>query len=324
MTQRLIMADGPGRRKPLPDSIVPPEGRWVRTTAQHLAHWAVYLGAVEGPDSRSAPEVSSLLMRALEVAPLNPTARLLLAQFEQRAGGTPGSIRSLGLSRDAISSAFSARSLLKQGKNEAALRLFARALSVAWIGGLSRTATPRFDDDPTMRRYLLPGEEAVRDVVSELTSQDEWAFSQWSQALPRTPTVLLATARLLREKDRGEAETLLDLILEGKYSGASDEPADPRSLAARAEAFALRSRWSDAEQEYRQAIERIENDTIRRSWWFNLAEIALRFNDEGQRQTALQAASAVAYSDDITRRATSIQRTAAVRPRLRLGGAKAN
>src|SRR5204862_8240557 len=131
--------------------------------------------------------------------------------------------------------------------------------------------------------------------------------------------------RRRREQGRGEAETLLGRILdegEGRAPAAADA-ADPRTLAARAEALALRSRWRDAEQEYRQAIERIDNETIRRSWWFNVADIAFRLNDEGQRQTALRAALAVTNSDDITRRATLIQRAATTRSRLRLG-AKAN
>jgi tetratricopeptide (TPR) repeat protein len=329
LTDRLIVTDGPGPRQPLPETVVPPEGRWVSTTAQHLAHWAVWLSAVEAGEPRSAPDVAPLLIRALHVSPLNPTARLALAQLEQRAGTATRSSRSLGLSRDTISLAFSAGTLLREGKKAAALRLFGRALTVATDGALSRTATPRFMDDLSVRRYLLPGEEAARDILVELTSQNEWTFQEWSRALPRNPTVLLAAARLLRElreqgRAQAEAEPLLELILEGGKPGASGDTPEPRALAARAEALALQARWKEAEQEYHRAIERIDNDTIRRSWWFNLADIASRMDDEEQRQAALRAALTVANSDDITRRATSIQRQAAARSRLRLGGPKAN
>ena len=96
------------------------------------------------------------------------------------------------------------------------------------------------------------------------------------------------------------------------------------TFAARAEAFALRSRWSEADQLYRQAIESIDDATIQRSWWFNLADIAFRLDDETQRQAALRAASAVAFSDDITRRATDIQRATRSRPVTRSPGVKAN
>ena len=62
----------------------------------------------------------------------------------------------------------------------------------------------------------------------------------------------------------------------------------------------------------------VDNDLVRRSWWFNLADIAQQF-DEGQRQTALRAALAVASSDDITRRASQIQKTGDTRARPRYG-----
>jgi hypothetical protein len=100
--------------------------------------------------------------------------------------------------------------------------------------------------------------------------------------------------------------------------------AEPVAIAARAEAFALRSHWSEANQLYRQAIESTDDPTIQRSWWFNLADISFRLDDESQRQVALQAASAVAYSDDITRRATDIQRATHSRPVRQSPGVKAN
>jgi hypothetical protein len=329
MTHRLLLPDGSGRRRPLPDWVVPPEGTWLTTTAGHLAHWAIFLGGdggVSGDPGRTPEEIASMLERALQVSPLNPTARLALAQLEQRPGGGAKPSRSLGLSRDAVSLAWSAHVLRGAGKKEAALRLFGQALAAAARGGPTRGAPPRFHEDPAVRRYLLPGEEAVRDIVGELAAQSEWPFDQWSRALPRHPTALLAAARLLRERDRPEAEGLIDLILEPEWPASTEGAAgvDPRTLAARAEAFALRARFRDAEREYRLALERIDQDTIRRSWWFNLADIALRLNDEGQRQAALRAALAVADSDDITRRAASIQRAPATPPRLRLGNAKAN
>ena len=136
----------------------------------------------------------------------------------------------------------------------------------------------------------------------------------------KRPIVLVATARLLREQGRGEADTVMDRILENKaIAGPSARP--------------LRSHWrpgrrllpfargsQKADQLYRQAIDSIDDPTIQRSWWFNLADIAYRADDETQRQAALRSASAVAFSDDITRRATEIQR--ATLPRST--GVKAN
>jgi tetratricopeptide (TPR) repeat protein len=264
------------------------------------------------------------LQKALEVSPLNPSARLAMAQIEAHRGGKVSSIRSLGQSRDAVSLAWSARMLLDAGKPDSALRLYNMAITMAAAGAITRAGTPRFNDDPAVRRYLLPREKEVRDIALELAAREGWTFAKWSPALPPDPIVWLTVARVLRERGRKEAETLIDLVLDEPSRRTPLDPESPGVLAARAEAFALRSRWKDAEREYLQAIELVDDDTIRRSWWFNLADVAFRLSDEGERQMALRAATAVARSDDITRRATEIQRVSSVRPLLRLGGAKAN
>ena len=81
--------------------------------------------------------------------------------------------------------------------------------------------------------------------------------------------------------------------MEGASRSRGPDRRSALALAARAEAFALKSRWKESEQQYRRAIELIEDETIKRSWWFNLADIELRLDDESQRQTALRAALAV-------------------------------
>jgi hypothetical protein len=247
-----------------------------------------------------------------------------MAQLESLASPTEVLPRSLGLSRDGLSLAWSARRLLAAGKKGAALKLYGQALRIASRGVLSRTVAPRFNDDPGARRYLLPGEERARGIVGELISQSERSFQDWSAALPRDATVLLAAARLLREQGQNESDKLLDLILDGTGLDPGEDEAGALAHAARAEVFAIRSRWREAAQEYHQAIELMDIDLIRRSWWFNLAEVAFRLDDEDLRQTALRAALALETSDDITRRATLIQRTATANSRQRFGGAKAD
>jgi hypothetical protein len=323
ITKRLLMPDGSGRHRPLPEGLAPPGGRWIRTTAQHLAHWGVYIAVEEKDEPHPAAEAPSLLSRALEISPLNPTARLAMAELEEPGRDGSGRIRGLGLSRDSVSLAWSAHRLMDAGKKSAALRLYGRAISAAVDGGLSRSATPRFSEDTAAHRYFLPAEDAVRDIVAELAARDGLEFGEWSGALPRNPVVLLATARLLREQGRTEADGLLNELL---AAGPAEGHGDPRLLAARAEALVLRSRWAEAADQYRQAIDRVDNDLIRRSWWFNLADIAQQLNDEGQRQAAIRAALAVASSDDITRRASLIQKSGDTRLRSRygFGSAKAN
>ncbi len=328
VTQRLLSADGSVRRRPLPETLKPPGGRWIKTTAQHLAHWAIASARAEPEDERRPTDAAAILTRALEVSPLNPTARLAMSQLEGTGGDGPGRIRGLGLSRDSVSLAWSARRLMDSGKKDAALRLYHRALAAAADGGLSRSITPRFAEDPTARRffYLLPSEDAVRDIVAELATREGLEFGEWSRALPHNPIVLLATARLLRERDRPEVDALLDRILGNDWGATEQTPADPRLLAARGEAFMLRSRWPEAAEQYRQAIDRVDNELIRRSWWFNLADIAQRLDDEGQRQAALRAALAVNNSDDISRRVGLLQKSgdAKPRPRAGFGTARAN
>jgi len=324
MTERLVTTDRSAQRRPLPESVVPPSGTWTRSTAQHLAHWAIFLSRFEAEKDDSPAEIHALLERALQVSPINPTARLAVAQLEGRGTKTTVSIRSLGLSRDVLGLAWSARRLLAAGEKAAALRMYGQSLSIAVAGESRRSVLARFSEDPSVPRYMLPGEERVRDIVRELASSNEWTFLEWSAALPDSAMVRLAAARLLREQGRSEAESLLDFVLDERRTAAAPVTVFPLTLAARAEAFALRSRWREAGEQYRQAIELIDDDTIKRSWWFNLADIAFRLDDDNQRQAALRAALAVATSDDITRRATEIQRATRARPTPRSTGVRAN
>ncbi len=146
-----------------------------------------------------------------------------------------------------------------------------------------------------------------------MISQREWTFAEWSRILPKDSTVPLVAARLLHDERAQEADELIALFLRETEHRTPRRAHDPVLAAARAEAHALLSHWKEAEHEYHQAIDQIDDDTIRRSWWFNLADIALRLEDDGQRQTALKAALAVQTSDAISRRATDIQRSAGQR-----------
>jgi tetratricopeptide (TPR) repeat protein len=328
VTHRLMAVDGAGRRRRLPDELRPPGGKWIKTTAQHLAHWAVHQSGAEPDEAAPATDAAEPLTRALEISPLNPTARLAMSQLEGSGRDGKGRIRGLGLSRDSVSLAWSARRLMDSGKKDASLRLYRRALSAAAEGGLSRSVTPRFAEDEAARRvyYLLPSEDAVRDIVDELATRDGLEFREWSKALPHHPIVLLATARILRERGMPEADALLDRILGDEWDAAGQGTGNPRLLAARGEAFMLRSRWPEAAEHYRLAIERVDNDLIRRSWWFNLADIAQRLDDEGLRQAAWRAALAVNISDDISRRVGLLQKAGDAKPRPRpgYGTARAN
>ena len=82
-----MAADRRPVRGPLPDSVAPPDGTWTRSTAQHLAHWAIFMSLVEPGKGPTPENALALSLRALEVSPLNPTARLMLAQLDRTDNG---------------------------------------------------------------------------------------------------------------------------------------------------------------------------------------------------------------------------------------------
>jgi hypothetical protein len=215
---------------------------------------------------------------------------------------------------------WTARQLLAAGKKEDALKMFGHAISAAVPERPFRSRVPRFSDDVGTPRYLLPGEEQLREIVAELASQTVWPFEEWSHVLPEDSLVLIATAHFLRQQGRAEVDTVLDRILNVTPAFSVPGPDRAITLAARAEALALRSRFSEAGQLYHQAIESIDDSTIQRSWWFNLADIMYRSDNNSEHQAALRSASAIAFSDDITRRVTEIQRATLTRST----GVKAN
>ena len=324
VSQRLLpRSENPGREKPLPESVVPPESSWWQTTPLHLAEWGVYLGRSRTDDDRTE-EGRELVEAAVRISPINPMARLARAQLASRSSKLAGRALDLGLSRDAVSLAWSARALRHAGKKQAAIRVYRQALRIACGNDLAPASKPTFNDEPNVRRYLLPGETTARAIVRELITDADWTFQDWSEALPKNTVAILAAARLLRERERPEAQTLLKQILNQEQEIGSTGAARAVQTATIAEAHALLSQWREAEQQYHQAIDRISDLTIKRSWWFNLASVALQLNDEAQRKVALEAALEAPTSDDISRKALELQRTSEPLGRLRSSGTKAN
>ena len=324
VSQRLLpRSENPGREKPLPESVVPPESSWWQTTPLHLAEWGVYLGRSRTDDDRTE-EGRELVEAAVRISPINPMARLARAQLASKSSKFASRALDLGLSRDAVSLAWSARALRHAGKKESAIRVYRQALRIACGNDLAPASKPTFNDEPNVRRYLLPGETTARAIVRELITDADWTFQDWSEALPKNTVAILAAARLLRERERPEAQSLLKQILNQEQEIVSTGAERAVQTAMIAEAHALLSQWREAEQQYHQAIDRISDLTIKRSWWFNLASVALQLNDEAQRKVALEAALEAPTSDDISRRALELQRASEPLGRLRSSGTKAN
>jgi len=324
VSQRLLTgSEKQGREKPLPESIVPPESSWWKTTPLHLVEWGVYLGQMRTGNDR-ADEGRELVAAAVRISPINPTARLARAQLASKPGESTGGALDLGLSRDAVSLAWSARVLRHAGRKEAAIRVYRQALRIACANDCAPAWKPTFNDEPTVRRYFLPGETTARAIVRELINDADWTFQDWSEALPKNTVAVLAAVRLLCEHERPEAQALLKQILNQEQENGATGAEGAVQTAMIAEAHALLSQWREAEQQYHQAIDRMSDLAVKRSWWFNLASVAIQSNDESQRKVALEAALEAPASDDIRRRALELQRISEPPGRLRPTGNKAN
>jgi tetratricopeptide (TPR) repeat protein len=322
---------GAAMDRPLPNGVEPPPTSWWRTTPLHLAQWSAYLSGTR-LDHGWTENPSDLIGNAAAMAPLNPVARLARARMGRPEARPANPTEALGLSRDAVSLAWTAQGLHKAGKNEAAIRAYRRAFEIAGRSTPEHDGPLVFSDDPNAPRYLLPGEDLVRPIVAELISDPSWTYREWSAAIPKGTVAALVTAKGLKELGRSEADLALkDLVDALKLEpvdadAADDRPATVRAVAhaVAAEALMLRASWQDARTQYRAAIELMADAKIKRSWWFNLADVAARLNDEQQRRDALDAVLAAVDGDEVSRRALDVQRADQPLGRLRSNGPKAN
>jgi hypothetical protein len=292
---------------PLPPWATAPDPKWWKATPSHLALWALWLDRTAS-DLSATEEAHELLRAAAQASPLEAQVRFALARRHESPSEESAAdvVTSVALSRDVFPLAWTGQRLLAAGKKEAAVRAYRAALEMAARADLARLAAPEFIDDTQIRRYALPGEDLIGPIIADMADQTGWTYAEWSRALPPLAVVRLAAVRVLRERASPESEALLDAL------ASSNDPAAPGGgppavpIAARAEALALKQQWREAEQAYRRAVDLMPDPTVRRSWWMNVAEIALRQNDESSRQKALEAARGADPSEEITRRAVEL------------------
>ncbi len=318
------LADAEISQSPLPEGIVPPEGSWWSTSAAHLVDWAAYLDRT-GDDPTRAEEARQLLDRAARLAPLNPSVRYALARPSPGEALTPSAVlaRGLGQSRDVPALAWVGRALLAAGKKEPALRAFREALEMGSEADLTRAGLPAFLDDPQIRRYALPTEDALASVVREMAASSAWSYRDWASALPRGTASAVVAARVLRESGSPDAETALNDALAWAAEDArgldADRSANAVRLASWAEALAMKQKWAEARDRYRLAVDLMPVDLIRRAWWLNLADLESRVDGEPERQKALEQAKVADLKDEVTRRAVDLQRASGTLARRPLG-----
>jgi hypothetical protein len=309
-----LLASGAAEIKPLPANVEPPDGSWWKSTAVNLMHWALYFDRRSTAEPENVEQAMAMLRTAARTSPIQAQVRFAWARRPSTEDDPQTLLgTSLGLSRDVVSLNWAANQWLKAGKTDAALKTYREALEMAARAELSRLPAPAFDEDPQIKRYRIPGEDLAGMVIRDMADHAGWTFAEWSRALPSFAVARLAAARLLRERGNPDADRALDSILE-----QLDAPAPagcPAALhrAAQAEALALRSQWAPAEARYREAIAMMPSDATRRSWWMNVADIALKLNDEPGRQKALESAKGLVANDEIAYRAIEILKYSIVR-----------
>jgi tetratricopeptide (TPR) repeat protein len=295
------LAHAAAKVEPLPAWVTPPSLSWWRTTPGHLMLWAHQCDQTAS-DPAAVEDVRELLSAAAQASPIQAGVRYALARLGQESDRAS----SLALSRDVVALAWVGQQRLAAGRKDAALKAYRAALEMAAQADQARPPAPTFNEDPQMRRYVLPAEDLIGPIVCELAGHTGWNYADWSAALPPHAVVRLVAVKVLRGLSSVDAEAALDALLAQSDTPAPDEPGRALEIAAIAEALALKGRWEEAAKRYRQAIDLMPNSTIRRSWWMNLAEIKLRLNDETHRQQALEAARGNDTNDEITRRAVEL------------------
>jgi tetratricopeptide (TPR) repeat protein len=310
VSRRLTLAEP--LRLPLPEWVKPGGGSWWATNAGRLVQWSAYLDR-QTSDPGTTEEARRLLEEAALAAPLDVSVQYAKAHGLPGDASPPPLSRALAQSRDVQSLTLAGRQLHAAGKTDAALRAFGVALEMAANSGPGQNASVSFLDDPQLRRYTLPTEELISSVVREMDDLSGWTYKDWKVAIPPRTVAALAVARVLRARHRPDAENALDDALvetERALIGFGREGAI--QLAVQAETLALKARWTQSEECYRKAIALMPDDSVRRSWWMNVADLSLRVNDEPSRLKALELAKSLDPKDEITQRAVELQKAIGV------------
>lgn len=301
----LLAARKPGAQGTV-DLELAPGMSWWQTSSGTLSRWGTAIARIPGDQSRV--DASSFIDSAATATTFDSSARYVLARAESPGGAQTPLARSLGLSRDVVSLAWSGHQLFKAGKRDAALKAYRSALELAARVELSRLGSPVVLEEDQVQRFALPGEHLIGVVLRDMISHTEWSYADWSGALPETSVPYVVAARLLREHARADSDAALDAVAAHTKGAAQAGPRGAIQVAALAEAYVLRADWTNAEATYKEAIERMPVEVARRSWWFNLADVERHLNNDRKRQEALEAAKSTAQSDEITRHALELQK----------------
>ena len=281
-----------------------PKATWWRTSASHLAAWAVALERGGKPAEARAAEAG-----ARTVSPLGARARFLQEPTAGAEADEMASIR-LGPTRDIVPLTAMGHRLRRAGKQADAIRAYRSAFLIAATTARSTLGQPVFRVDSPTNRYHLPHSTLLDGIARDMDDAGDWTAAEWTEATPEFAPAQLAVATALRRNHPDEADHRLDAIcaaadrpLESQFDAAEDR-------AAIAEAMAERGRWTEAVTQYHRAIDGETRDLDRRVWWFNLAELAGKTGDNDARNQAIENAKGADLSDVVTRRAANAHRLA--------------
>ncbi len=276
------------------------EPSWWRTNAKHLAMRSAAMGRGSG-DADKEERARFYLGLARNASPLEPSTRMALAGMLDVHGAPASAIASLGMSRDVLALAWTGRQLARAGKTEAALGVYRSALEITLRSDPSRATSPQFHDDDSSKRFALPNEDLVGRIVRAMAAQGDWSYERWSAALPDHGLIFLATYRVLSEAGNRDADRALDRLVKLGDSPAFGPAAVHR--AAKAEGLSIKGQMEPAATLYRDAIGEIGDESIRRTWWYNLAEVLTGYENKSAAIDALNSARAGRGDDEIGRRA---------------------
>ena len=293
-----LLRSGNAERTAIAEEEVNPDGSWWRTTSSHLAIRAVALGSTRGEPSRE--EATRFLLQSARVAaPLEPATRIARAELSATDRGGASPLAALGLSRDTVALALTARTLAREGKTEAALVAYRAALDLAARADLGRGRAQTFLDEPHAKRFSLPFEGLIVGVIREMAAQPGWTYKTWSASLPEHGLVLLAAYRVLSERGASESDAALTRLVECREVPVAGS--QPLHSVARAEGLAVKGRWKEAASMYAQAIATMPDEAVRRTWHLNRGVILARNGPADQAEDAMASARAGRGDDEIGR-----------------------
>ena len=272
-------------------------------------------------DPRRPRRPCALLDRAARLAALEPDREVrpgtAAARRVAHAGGR-ALARSLGQTPRRVRPGLGGTGLLAAGKTESA-PCGRSGRRWSWPPRADLDAVGRCRPSSTTRRSgatrYRPRTPSARSSA-RWPGRPRWSYKDWSGALPRGTAAAVSprgSSASRKPRRRGGARRRAGRAgSRGRPSRArgrssTDRAAEAVRLAAGAEALAMKQRWADARDRYRQAIELMPVDVVRRAWWLNLADLAARLDEDSERQKALEAAKVADLKDEITRRAVELQ-----------------